>query len=58
MAPKVFYRDIIFLLIGKLILLAGLFFTCFSPKTRVYVASSQMEALILNPQKDTSNVRP
>ena len=56
--PKTFRRDITILLIGKLILLAGLFLFCFSPKNRPRIDSEQMTNLILPPKEKVPDVRP
>ena len=56
--PKTFRRDITILLIGKLILLAGLFLFFFSPKSRPRIDSEQMTHLILSPKEKVPNVRP
>ena len=55
---EIYRRDIIVLLIGKLVLLTGLFLACFSPKNRPLVDSSQMTNLILTPEEKTHRARP
>ena len=40
-------RDLIILFTGKLILLAVLFFACFSPKSRPTMGDHQMSQLLL-----------
>jgi cbb3-type cytochrome oxidase subunit 3 len=56
--PKTYRRDIIILFIGKLILLIGLFWVCFSPKHRPFIDASEMTNLILNTEEKTPHARP
>ena len=56
--PKTYRRDIIILFIGKLILLIGLFWVCFSPKNRPLIDVPQMTNLILNTEEKPPHARP
>jgi len=56
--PKTYQRDIIVLFIGKLILLIGLFWICFSPKNRPLIGTLQTTDMILNTEEKIPHARP
>lgn len=55
--PKAFRRDLIVLFVGKLIILAGLFLICFSPKTRPQIDPLQVSNKIFNSKEMIHDAR-
>ena len=50
---KSYQRDIAILFAVKLILLSGLFFLCFSPKTRPKITPTEMTNALINSEESS-----
>lgn len=56
--PRTFRREIVILFLGKLVVLMGLFFFCFSPQTRPHMDANKISARVLGEKKGMPDVRP